>query len=983
MIIKVDCAIIIAITVAEGVRVTLRGVISGSGFIKRGGGVLILAADNTFTGQLEIYDGAVQIGEGGTTGSVAVDIDNRAMLIFSRSDDYTFSKSITGPNGSVTKYGSGKLIFSDGHGYTGETVIEYGTLEVQSFYSLLNSSSVTINNGRLDVSSGNYRINTLYGNENAEVMFGTRTLILSGGSFAGRFTGTGGVTKTGILPFTMSTSYSTATGTFRHEQGTVVFSGWEGDYYKAVGTTLTVVRNAYIGRSLTLEGGASNMDLRGPVPSRLQVNHGSLTVSGNNIMNITAIGSESVYPLILVYNGFNNSTEHFSLSGVTGTLSAAYQFYLWLTGPAFVPVTNITGVPATATAGVPLPLTGTVNPSNATSQTITWSMQNNGTTGATISGNTFNAATAGTATVRATIANGTAQGANYTQDFTITVSAGASSFVPVTGITGLPTTATVGIPLQLSGTVVPSNATNKNITWSIWDAVTTGATISGNTFNASGDGTAHVAATIANGIAPGIDYVQYFVITLNRGIAPITINTQAEWDLLSGSMASWSGNTVVLNRNVTGDLTLNNNTTTLIIEGNGNTITGRIFSPLNIPINLTLKNVTVNSAGNTGYASIHLYGGMLTTEGKVFLNGNYNPNSESPGSGIASWGDLTINADENATFTGGRAAVNTGAAVFVNYGNLTVNGSAKFVGGGAGVSIIGNGNLTVLSGSPSFTGGESTTGDVGAYIDGDLIISSTGSPTFTGSDGNGQTYHRGATIRGNLRISAGTPSFKGGSISATNVTSGYHAGEGARILGSVIISGNASPSFTGGNHPISGNGGFGVSLGDNNMTVSTSGTVTFTAGSNGFTGIWADDKTIDLSRLTGKLTATGQTTAIYLYTGSIIYPAGLARSLEYDGTSPSYTLTVGSGTSAEVLFAPDLKIYPNPFTDAVHIAGVDIETGRMPLLQVINSSGMTIHTQLITKPDEIIRLHHLPAGVYFFRVEKDGRVRTLKGVRVN
>ena len=89
-------------------------------------------------------------------------------------------------------------------------------------------------------------------------------------------------------------------------------------------------------------------------------------------------------------------------------------------GGDFVAVTNITGVPATATAGTALTLTGTVEPSTATNKTIAWSVVSGS---ATISGNTLNAAAAGTVIVKATIANGTAQGTNYTKDFTITVSA--------------------------------------------------------------------------------------------------------------------------------------------------------------------------------------------------------------------------------------------------------------------------------------------------------------------------------------------------------------------------------------------------------------------------------------------------------------------------------------------------------------------------------------------------------------------------------
>jgi len=179
-----------------------------------------------------------------------------------------------------------------------------------------------------------------------------------------------------------------------------------------------------------------------------------------------------------------------------------------------VPVTNITGVPATATADVPLTLTGTVNPNNATFKTIAWSMRNAGTTGATITDNTFRAIAGGTATVVATIANGSAMGTPYTQECSISV------FEPVTNISGVPSEAIIGIPLSLTGTVVRSTATNQNIVWSVVNAGTTGATITGNTFNATSCGTATVRATIANGLGIGINYVQNFSIAVKN--IPVT-----------------------------------------------------------------------------------------------------------------------------------------------------------------------------------------------------------------------------------------------------------------------------------------------------------------------------------------------------------------------------------------------------------------------------------------------------------------------------
>ena len=36
---------------------------------------------------------------------------------------------------------------------------------------------------------------------------------------------------------------------------------------------------------------------------------------------------------------------------------------------------------------------------------------------------------------------------------------------------------------------------------------------------------------------------------------------------------------------------------------------------------------------------------------------------------------------------------------------------------------------------------------------------------------------------------------------------------------------------------------------------------------------------------------------------------------------------------------------------------------------------------MITTPDETIRLEHLPAGVYLFMFEKDGKEKTVKVVK--
>ena len=188
------------------------------------------------------------------------------------------------------------------------------------------------------------------------------------------------------------------------------------------------------------------------------------------------------------------------------------------TPPVFVAVTGVTlSSPTSIQEGVPLTLSATVVPNNATNQTITWSVQNTGGTGATItSGNVLNTASAGTVTVRATITNGATATANFTQDFSITVTATPPVFVPVTNITGVDTSnITAGQTRNLSGTVVPNNATNQIIVWSVQNAGGTGATITGgNVLNTATAGTVTVRATVVNGATATTDYTQDFSITV-------------------------------------------------------------------------------------------------------------------------------------------------------------------------------------------------------------------------------------------------------------------------------------------------------------------------------------------------------------------------------------------------------------------------------------------------------------------------------------
>ena len=100
-------------------------------------------------------------------------------------------------------------------------------------------------------------------------------------------------------------------------------------------------------------------------------------------------------------------------------------------------VSGITGVPASSTAGVDLDLSASVSvePSNASENTIVWSITDAGTTGATLDGSILKTKAAGTVRLTATIIGGGATG-DYTQSFVITVNAAQPGTISTNSVLG-------------------------------------------------------------------------------------------------------------------------------------------------------------------------------------------------------------------------------------------------------------------------------------------------------------------------------------------------------------------------------------------------------------------------------------------------------------------------------------------------------------------------------------------------------------------
>ena len=127
-------------------------------------------------------------------------------------------------------------------------------------------------------------------------------------------------------------------------------------------------------------------------------------------------------------------------------------------------------------------ITATVNPSNATNKTVSWSSSNPSV--ATVSGGKVTAVATGSATITAT-----AGGKSATCPVTV-----KSKVVNVTGVTLSQSSATleIGETVTLTATVAPSDATDKTVTWSTSDAKV--ATVEGGKVTAVAEGSATITA---------------------------------------------------------------------------------------------------------------------------------------------------------------------------------------------------------------------------------------------------------------------------------------------------------------------------------------------------------------------------------------------------------------------------------------------------------------------------------------------------------
>lgn len=274
----------------------LSGRIDGAGRLsKTGAGELVLTADNAYAGGTAVSAGTLRLGDGGATGSIAGDVLDDALLVFDRSDTYTFAGTISG-RGAVEQRGGGTTVLTARNSAAGPHAVRAGALMIGDSGHV--DASLT---GKVSVDSGA----TLggYGSVAGDVV-NLGTLAVADAFAAMR--GGGGFAVGGALD----------------NAGTVRLGG------AGVGNTLTV--SSYVGHGGTLQ---LNTVLQGDgaASDRLVIDGGRASgATAVRIDNLGGTGAATPGDGILVVqarNGAITDAEAFALAGRVA--AGPYEYLLY------------------------------------------------------------------------------------------------------------------------------------------------------------------------------------------------------------------------------------------------------------------------------------------------------------------------------------------------------------------------------------------------------------------------------------------------------------------------------------------------------------------------------------------------------------------------------------------------------------------------------------------------------------------------------
>ncbi|MGA8480310.1 MAG: autotransporter-associated beta strand repeat-containing protein [Chthoniobacterales bacterium] len=225
------------------------GVISGTGSVQQiGTGTTVLTGNNTYSGGTTVSAGTLQLGNGGTTGSITGNVIDNGILVFNRSNSIVFDGVISG-SGSVQQIGSGTTVLTGNNTYSGGTTVSAGTLQLG-------------NGGTSGSITGNVVDNGILAFNRSDVV-----------TFGGVISGTGSLQQngTGTTVLVMDNTY---TGTTTVNSGSLIVDG-------SIASTQTLVNaDGFLGGHGTINGNVVNSGIVGQFKSP-----GTLTITGNYTQN--------------------------------------------------------------------------------------------------------------------------------------------------------------------------------------------------------------------------------------------------------------------------------------------------------------------------------------------------------------------------------------------------------------------------------------------------------------------------------------------------------------------------------------------------------------------------------------------------------------------------------------------------------------------------------------------------------------------------
>ncbi len=288
-------------------------------------GIAALAGNNTYTGYTTINSGSLQIGGGGTTGSLSTssDIRNYGTLIFNRSDTITqgtdFSANISGTGGLI-KLGAGTLVMNgSGNTYTGATTLSNGTLAV-------GSSTAFNGTGRLTPSTAAASTFDLNG-------FDARFTFLDGGATTSVITNSGAGAGTNTLNIAMAANFNGRVMDGATAKTAIVMTNaGSGSFYNTNNTFSGGLLVSGLSKIAIVNGtvGSGDSIINGPY-GRGTITLGTSATDGGQIYNSTA-GTYTLANNVIV----NNAVSVGSVPGAFRMENGTYNF----TGNIIANMTN-------------------------------------------------------------------------------------------------------------------------------------------------------------------------------------------------------------------------------------------------------------------------------------------------------------------------------------------------------------------------------------------------------------------------------------------------------------------------------------------------------------------------------------------------------------------------------------------------------------------------------------------------------------------